>query len=658
MPYPNEHACRLREPGDFQEGSFRSTTRESDGKEYRVIVGRLTGEETTTEQAYRYDKDEWGEGAARSHCQDHDGSFEPAAESEEASVQGFSMDVEKLKELYIVILAKGVSGLEGYDTLRLLDNELEAGVKALYDDDGETIVAFCFSRGSYTEDEAREWVATAEKSGVNLSLKAQVGRRKGRRQPTFSLQGGKLLGTAVEDLSFGDISGLLAELLEGMQTTGPDGMYRFPWLVDVYVDHCIVALGMRYYRIPYDIDDANQVTLGEPVEVRREWMPIAPSNELAAGVVGQPMVFSIHLEEPRALPAEISGQDGGLLWKEVFRTGTTFRPVTGDALTVEQPMIDGMADAFDAGVFPMVPITSSTHYEESGGIIPAKDTDGFVKRVLKAGGSLYAGLDVISDDVRERIEDGRIKGCSVFVWFDVHDRKQKNKTWPFVLVHLLLTNYPQLPDLAEFGVVPEALAASFTGVGCKHYVEEDDMTDKQKPQGADPQLQPAAISPEDAAILAKAKALEAAGYSLDGAVERQTQLRQKARKLEIDSIVAALEGRADRGDVVVVEGTRHFPAIVAAVEQALRGGEGFDVSDDGIGAADALVLSVANAIPKEGRLALEGAPARPRRAEPQGPPPRTHRTEPLPPEQLEKVSDEQVDQFRATITGRAPAAAP
>jgi len=78
-PYPNEHACRLRDPGDFEDNTFRRSERESDGKRYSVILGRLTGEETMTEQAYRYGIDVWEEAAARSHCGEHDGSFEAAS---------------------------------------------------------------------------------------------------------------------------------------------------------------------------------------------------------------------------------------------------------------------------------------------------------------------------------------------------------------------------------------------------------------------------------------------------------------------------------------------------------------------------------------------------------------------------------------------------
>jgi len=79
-PYPNEHACRLRDPDDFEEGSFRRTTRTSDGKKYSVIMGRLEDEDTMTEQAYRYDREVWDEDDAKAHCKDHDGAFEAAKE--------------------------------------------------------------------------------------------------------------------------------------------------------------------------------------------------------------------------------------------------------------------------------------------------------------------------------------------------------------------------------------------------------------------------------------------------------------------------------------------------------------------------------------------------------------------------------------------------
>ena len=78
-PYPNEHSCRLREPNEFKDKPWGRTERTSDGKRYSIITGRLKGETTGTEQAYRYPKDTWTESSARTHCKAHDGIlFEPA----------------------------------------------------------------------------------------------------------------------------------------------------------------------------------------------------------------------------------------------------------------------------------------------------------------------------------------------------------------------------------------------------------------------------------------------------------------------------------------------------------------------------------------------------------------------------------------------------
>jgi ATP-dependent protease ClpP protease subunit len=85
MPITNWHACRLRDPGAFQKGTFRQISRKHNGKEYRVIVGRLKGETTMTEQAYRYAMESWSAAQARSHCRSHDGTFEAGVEEDRAA---------------------------------------------------------------------------------------------------------------------------------------------------------------------------------------------------------------------------------------------------------------------------------------------------------------------------------------------------------------------------------------------------------------------------------------------------------------------------------------------------------------------------------------------------------------------------------------------
>ena len=105
-PYPNEHACRLRPPSDFQPDSFRRTSREHEGKRYDVIMGKPKGESGMAEQAYRYPKATWDADAARSHCEDHDGSFEAAA-SDQAPPPEPSPITEAVKGGVAEVVKKG-----------------------------------------------------------------------------------------------------------------------------------------------------------------------------------------------------------------------------------------------------------------------------------------------------------------------------------------------------------------------------------------------------------------------------------------------------------------------------------------------------------------------------------------------------------------------
>jgi len=89
MPYPNEHSCRLMDPGEFVRfirkhvkddndvGDYKAT-----GKAYDLIIG-YRKDDSTDVQAHRYPKDTWTEAEARKHCKAHDGkSFEPASKAD------------------------------------------------------------------------------------------------------------------------------------------------------------------------------------------------------------------------------------------------------------------------------------------------------------------------------------------------------------------------------------------------------------------------------------------------------------------------------------------------------------------------------------------------------------------------------------------------
>lgn len=105
-PYPNEHACRLRNPDDFKKGSFRRMTREHKDKKYSVIMGRLKNQVTLTEQAYRYNKVIWEAAEARKHCGDHKGRFEPAIGKEIKEIKILETELNSPSLAHLAVFGK------------------------------------------------------------------------------------------------------------------------------------------------------------------------------------------------------------------------------------------------------------------------------------------------------------------------------------------------------------------------------------------------------------------------------------------------------------------------------------------------------------------------------------------------------------------------
>ncbi len=79
-PYPTEHSCRISDPGKYDRFARKNCEIKSDGKCIDVIYG--IKEDKSEIQAYRYDKEIWTESSAKSHCTEHDGSFEAASKEE------------------------------------------------------------------------------------------------------------------------------------------------------------------------------------------------------------------------------------------------------------------------------------------------------------------------------------------------------------------------------------------------------------------------------------------------------------------------------------------------------------------------------------------------------------------------------------------------
>ena len=107
-PYPNEHACRLHPPGNYDRFARKNCEIKHDGKCIDVIYGIKSGKSEI--QAYRYPKDVWQAAAAKSHCSSHGGSFdaaktivqvEPVYEVENAEPNDLQINVQNMSELIV-----------------------------------------------------------------------------------------------------------------------------------------------------------------------------------------------------------------------------------------------------------------------------------------------------------------------------------------------------------------------------------------------------------------------------------------------------------------------------------------------------------------------------------------------------------------------------
>ena len=81
-PFPNFHACRMREPDEFDR--FRTADETIDDKPVVVLYGRELETEDWAIAAYHLPVDDWTEDEARAFCEEHDGiKFEPATGEDE-----------------------------------------------------------------------------------------------------------------------------------------------------------------------------------------------------------------------------------------------------------------------------------------------------------------------------------------------------------------------------------------------------------------------------------------------------------------------------------------------------------------------------------------------------------------------------------------------
>jgi HK97 family phage prohead protease len=162
-PYPNEHSCRLADPGQFAECRRQNAAREHEGKEYDVIFCRASGSQDWAEQAYRYPEAVWSEEAARAHCQVHEGEFEPARE------QGQGLN-----------LAAALQELEGRLKTFILENMDE--LKSLLPDEINPVGSFSEVEAPPEGDHPGE-VAAGDVGRLSSAIEELIAQLKGPKPP-------------------------------------------------------------------------------------------------------------------------------------------------------------------------------------------------------------------------------------------------------------------------------------------------------------------------------------------------------------------------------------------------------------------------------------------------------------------------------------------
>ena len=82
-PFPSEHAARVKDPSEFEQGTFR---RKNIANGVDIIIGKLKGSDKTEVQTYRFDKKVFTAEQAKEWLKDHKAGnkmFEPAVKDEE-----------------------------------------------------------------------------------------------------------------------------------------------------------------------------------------------------------------------------------------------------------------------------------------------------------------------------------------------------------------------------------------------------------------------------------------------------------------------------------------------------------------------------------------------------------------------------------------------
>jgi hypothetical protein len=363
-----------------------------------------------------------------------------------------------------------------------------------------------------------------------------------------------------------------------------------PWIIDIGPERAIVEVGGEYYAVPYTITD-DGVELGEGEEVDRAWVD-------GQGTPVQLMAFTTKLQSGEEAEPD---EDDGLIWKEIIHPGQWHKMDSGRVVEVTADIIESAYEAFRAGLPKFVSVPAGSYHPDS---VAAEDNRGFVKKLKMIGDRLFGGFQFTNPDTKAAVEDGSIADCSVYLEPEV-THPESGEKFDWALTHVLLTNNPLVQDLQPFGAPIPASASGNVKVDL--YVQDQE-------EGHMPEHEDITLSAEDQSLLDSMKDLGMSAEDVKALVAEREAVKQKRRDLEVNQIVKALEGADEHDLVEQVDGTRHWPVVIAAAERALREQPealAMDV-EDGRTALDEVVLDVLNAIPADARMQVEEQPAGPK----------------------------------------------
>ena len=552
---------------------------------------------------------------------------------EDTSAAAGACDLRDLEKYVIVEVGEHTVG--SVDDLRELEAELGRGIYALWSDDRQSIIAFAFEPQMYTEEEAAEWVREAMSEPTSTAafdfILPVIAYLVDKFAPSeeVALVSFDVMRRAVDNR----LSEMYPRVEDVESAPVPTSG---PWIIEMGTEVVVFEWGGQRYAAEYAVGVDERAEISTPTPVTQEWISRLDGAPVLlhafSGVLGD--------------GSDADDGDDDLLWKEIIHPGTWFKKDTGRVIEITKAMIEAAFAAWQAGLPKLIPVPSDSH---RSGEVPPEVNRGFVQKLKLVGDRLFGGFRFTHPTITAQVVDG--SDVSVFLQANVY-HPETGTQYDWVLRHVLLTLDPLVTDLEPFSAVPATGDdGQGTGASVVVYESHEEVTAMAVDTQVSPDTQsptPAPVVPEGAVVLGADDAqrwlalsgLGADAEDLAAMMEQRAQVVAQARELAVTRIVRALEGSEEIESVTQIEGTRHWPVVCAAVEEALTGqaaGLGLDAQDDGSLALDGVVLAVVNAIPAEGRMATsEDAPRAPK-------------TRPAENTGDEAVTDDQVDEFRERV---------